>query len=519
MKLKNLTTYSQDDLRSFLSRRHPDYEGSLESWEFFEATYKGGSEWFKDNIHTYHKEGPKERKDRIKRAYRFNHTKEVVDLINKYIFKAVVHRSEDAPEQVQKFWKNSTLNKRKIEHLMRLASKRSSIYGRPYVVIDSSKRPDSVTEKDVKLAGGRVYAYTVKPQNVLDIAFDKEGDVSFILLKETFRDIDDPITATGDTKIRYRLWTKTDWALFTVHRKDKDDEGTVKTQQGTHDLGIVPVVPLDHEESDELYTSTPLIADIAYMDRAAANYLSNLDAIIQDQTFSQLTIPSQAVMPQDDEAEELRKLGSNRIFTYNGEAGQKPEFISPDVKQAKLITDTITKIIGEIYHSVGMAGERTKQDNSVGIDNSSGVAKAYDFERMNAMLAHKANALQMVENKIARIVMAWHGKLDEEVPEYVTYPETFDVRSLFDEFDTAVRLSELNAPKLLRRKQMKVLNKKLYPQAKAEEVKKLEKEIDEEWLELDPQLLEGQVPPVKSGLPGKDNSQGQVTKDEPGKDK
>jgi hypothetical protein len=50
----------------------------------------------------------------------------------------------------------------------------------------------------------------------------------------------------------------------------------------------------------------------------------------------------------------------------------------------------VNKIIGEIYHSVGMAGERTKQDNAMGIDNSSGVAKAYDFERMNAMLATKA---------------------------------------------------------------------------------------------------------------------------------
>ncbi|MEZ6841312.1 hypothetical protein ABVN80_14665 [Acinetobacter baumannii] len=37
---------------------------------------------------------------------------------------------------------------------------------------------------------------------------------------------------------------------------------------------------------------------------------------------------------------------------------------------------TINKIIGEIYHTVGLAGERTKQDNAVGIDNSSGVAES-----------------------------------------------------------------------------------------------------------------------------------------------
>jgi hypothetical protein len=46
------------------------------------------------------------------------------------------------------------------------------------------------------------------------------------------------------------------------------------------------------------HISTPLIADIAYLDRAAANYLSNLDAIIQDQTFSQLVIPAEALPSQ-----------------------------------------------------------------------------------------------------------------------------------------------------------------------------------------------------------------------------
>jgi hypothetical protein len=52
----------------------------------------------------------------------------------------------------------------------------------------------------------------------------------------------------------------------------------------------------------------------------------------------------------------------------------------------------ISKIINEIYHSVGLAGERTKEDNSQGIDNSSGVAKAYDFERVNALLAPRPTA-------------------------------------------------------------------------------------------------------------------------------
>ena len=50
-------------------------------------------------------------------------------------------------------------------------------------------------------------------------------------------------------------------------------------------------------QSESPYFSPSLIDDIAYLDRAVANYLSNLDAIIQDQTFSQLAIPVQSLLP------------------------------------------------------------------------------------------------------------------------------------------------------------------------------------------------------------------------------
>lgn len=108
-------------------------------------------------------------------------------------------------------------------------------------------------------------------------------------------------------------------------------------------------------------------------------------------------------------AKKLIEMGTKRLFTYDGSDGAKPYYLSPDVKQADLIIQVVTKIINEIYHTVGLAGERTKQDNAVGIDNSSGVAKAYDFERVNALLAAKADSLEAIENKIVDLVCKRHG--------------------------------------------------------------------------------------------------------------
>jgi hypothetical protein len=157
------------------------------------------------------------------------------------------------------------------------------------------------------------------------------------------------------------------------------------------------------------------------------------------------------------------EMGTKRIFLYDGEGGE-PKYISPDPKQAQMILAVIHKIINEIYHTVGLAGERTKQDNSLGIDNSSGVAKAYDFERVNALLAAKADSLQSIENKIAALVALWNGEELADDQQFVTYPDDFDTRGLYDEFDIAARLALIEAPDSLRQEQMKAVIEKLFPQ-------------------------------------------------------
>jgi hypothetical protein len=244
-------------------------------------------------------------------------------------------------------------------------------------------------------------------------------------------------------------------------------------------LKELPCFPVDHVIGDNTYSAPSLIADIAYLDRAIANYLSNLDAIIQDQTFSQLAMPAQGLLPGDEKFDALREMGTKRIFTFDGEGGVEPKYLSPDVKQAQVIVDVVNKIIHEIYNSVGMAGERTKQDNAVGIDNSSGVAKAYDFERLNSLLTTKAAALENAENRLVEFVNKWNKAMPPK-DDLVEYPETFDVRSLFDEFTVAERLALISAPDTIRRAQMKQVKNKLFPVQSSKDEQEMNKEL-ESW--------------------------------------
>lgn len=508
---------NEEELKNLVARRHPEYDESVVHWNFLEDTYKGGRDWFFGNIFKYLKEGQKEYKDRVHRAYRFNHTKEVVDIINKYIFKSPILRSEDAPEHIKSFWNRSTLSDLDIEQFMSLVSSMSSIFGRIWVFTDTNKNSDILSKSEEKASDVRPYVYAVKPQNILDYSYSDNGEINWVLVREFYRDDIDPFTKDEGIQERFRLWTKNDWYLFTIEREEgkKEEYKVVLTDGGTHGLGVVPGFPVDHVITEDKWTTPGLINDIAYLDRAVANYLSNLDAIIQDQTFSQLVIPSQSINNSGDDKtsiESIIALGTKRIFTYDGEGGGKPEFISPDVKQASIILEVINKIISEIYHSVGMAGERTKQDNSVGIDNSSGVAKAYDFERMNALLVSKAASLQNAENKLVQLISMWHNKKIDSDKELVSYSETFDVRSLYDEFTIAEKLALVEAPKEIRREQMKLVVEKLWPQISVGMKKKIESEL-KNWLEVDTSVETFRSIVPSSAKPAASNRQGQVTND------
>lgn len=500
-------TDDQKILRAFIERRHPEYKSRVTHWKFLEETYEGGREWFKTNVFRYIKEGQKEFDDRLSRCYRFNHSREVVDLLNKYLFKQNIVRNEsDAPPSVKAFWRRSTKSGLSIRDFSRHVSKKTSIYGRVGIVVDNTATDAPVSKADEKEQDIRTYAYVVGPEQLLDYSYDDNGELNWVSIRECVRDDADPFASSGKETDRFRLWTKNEWHLF-EERTQSRRKIIVRIGGAAHKLGVVPVILADNFISDEEYVAQSLIDDIAYLDRAVANYLSNLDAIIQDQTFSQLAMPAQNVLPGEDSYNKLVEMGTNRIFLYDGEGGAQPFYLSPDPKQAGMLLAVINKIINEIYHTVGLAGERTKQDNAMGIDNSSGVAKAYDFERVNALLAAKADSLEVIENKLVHLVALWNGEEKQVKEDFVTYPDNFDTRGLYDEFDIAARLMLIEAPDTVRQTQMEMVLDKLFPQLAKDLREKMSKEL-KGW-PVDPLLADptGQGAQGKQALSKADNSQ------------
>ena len=237
---------------------------------------------------------------------------------------------------------------------------------------------------------------------------------------------------------------------------------------------MVPVVPVDNEAGPNEYDAQALIGDIAYQDRAVFNNWSRLDVIVCDQTFSQLIFPVEASPTELIEDPRMRDkfivMATNRVLLYSAQAGVKPEFISPDAAQATFILDMITRQVKQLYGVQGLAGETATE-----VTSQSGAAKGYDFDKLNKLLAGKADNLQEAEEKLIEVFAAWTAS---NVEGEVNYPDEFDVKSLSDEISTAQQLAMLDISATFKKEIDKMVVNKALPDADPDVMSTIMDEIE-----------------------------------------
>lgn len=472
---------------SLISRRHPHYDELLGEWELFYHSYLNKRAYVDLNLFRFHKEGDREYAARLERAYRENHSKRIVDLINAYLFKEGVTRKTDNA-RLKKWISNVNGAGRPLNKFMKLASQWSSVMGRIYIVVDKKSLPEDEktgTMMDNLNPKAMPYLYCVMPQDMLDIAFDDAGRVKWCLVREVYRDDDDPFDAAEDESERYRLWTGGEWFLYDAEGKE--------IGYGETGLPGPPVVILDNEEIDQ-YSGQSMLGDIAYLDRAIFNNWSRLDAIVCDQTFSQLIFPIEGLPPEIVEDRQLREkfltLATNRILLYSAMAQTPPQWISPDASQAAFILDMTLKLTKQLYAKVGMQAETAEE-----VKTQSGVAKAYDFDKLNSLLAAKADNLEQAEISIIELVKQWMGDTGATIE--IDYPDEFDVRGLMDEIALAESLSVLAISQTFLKEIEKQIAAKALPKAGDDTMKKIFEEIDQK-----PEDIMGTMTNI--GLRGKD---------------
>jgi len=350
-------------------------------WQFLIDSYtgKGG---FEDG--SYLIRYPRESDDKFKRRKELavypNYVKKIVDTYISHLFKQSPIR-ETTPEY-EDFIQNVDKQGTYIDDFMRKAAKLSLIFGTVLVVVDRP-RGKAKTRLEEKQMGLLPYAVIRLPYEVENIKLDEYGNISRIVFKESEF---------------YRSFTSNEWII------SKDKEGKQIIDSGSHELGIVPVVPVRWTDTVLPFDvfSPSFIQDIAQINFDLYNAISELREILRNITFPILTLP----IRDESTANQLSNLtiGTENFIPYNPEGGGKPDFIAPPPEPAQIYLEYINFLISQMYKIVNLEFALGSQTGA------SGVALDFEFQQVNSLMAGMALHLEQAEYKIADLVARWNGE-------------------------------------------------------------------------------------------------------------
>lgn len=458
-----------DKLTEAVLKEHPQYTKMAREYQFLEESYKGGRNYVNagGNLFQHGFEDAESFGNRKVRAYFYNYCAPIVNAYNSFIYRQEIQRGFSGLEGnalFTEFKENCDKRGTSYEDFFPALSKWASVSGLRFLLVD---KPAETAETMKDEIDKKLYPYFVHldPQNVLDWGLDAFGNLKWIKIQEGTADGDSFDSGAGEKITRIRVWYADRWELYEVSEKD-GKKTTTKTGGGTHPVGEVPVIPVVHV-SEEPMCGFSLLNDIAYVNRALFNWCSLLDEILYRQTFSQLVMPEDPAKPITDVA-----LGTEKGLTYPMNAPHPPEFISPDASQATVIMDQIQRGVEEIYRLATLRG-------AIGVEEqSSGVARSYDFMITNNTLSDKARNMESVEMRALRMWAKWQGIDDPQVS--VQYPKEFEISTLSEEIEAIIRIQTVDISDRFEQILKERIVKRIAPGLPKDDMEKIRAEIQAE---------------------------------------
>jgi len=455
---------AEDRLTQAVLRKRPELRKAERGYRFFEDSYKGGADYVEsDNLymHTFEDgEGFRERKER---SYYYNYCAPIVNAYNSFIYRQKIVRDFGKLADSGLFGLllgNCDRQGNSYEDFIRGASKWSSVTGIHFILVDKPAET-AATMKEEMERGIYPYFVRVPPLNVWDWGLDRWGNLLWAKILETNAD-EGEFGKDSAGVMRFRVWYRDRWELYEVEQAGSGRKAR-KSDEGEHPVGEVPLVPVCHF-AEEPMTGFSLLNDIAYVNRALYNWCSLLDEILYRQTFSQLVMPEDPKSPINDKA-----LGTARGLGFPPDARHAPHFISPDASQARVLMDQIERGIEEIYRLATLRG-------AIGItEESSGVARSYDFMITNNTLSSKALNMEEAEMKALRYWAKWQGLA--EPGHVVEYPGEFEVSSLGEEMENILKAAEIGISERFQQVMKERIVKRMAPRLPREDMERILGEI------------------------------------------
>jgi len=463
-------------------REHPLYKEYKDKWELYELAIKGGSDFINvDTLFSHRLEDSDSFDERLERAYYLNFCETIPSIYNNFIFKEKIQRPHD--EKLVDFRMDTDGRGTNVSDFIARIGFLSKVFGAMHCLVDMPElsEEEAYTRRFVKENKIQPYCKMIYPSQLKDWSVDNQGNFRWVVIEQDYSRDSDP-TLERENEKSYLLVTLEEWryeaedgSLF------KFEDG--KSNKGPNKVGMIPIITLYNKDVDDNRVGESMLKDIVYINRIILNWCSCLDEMIERQTFSQLIIPDDGTLADENEqgGDPLRKLGTAHAWTFNANSTHPPAFISPDTKNIQTVWKLVVDHIKEIYRLAGLIG--TSEDLSA---SRSGRAAQMGFLGVNSALADTAKKYQQFEADVSRLALIFQGDSPEAFKE-IKYPDTFDLQSLADEVDAFFKVMEKNMSETLNKEMMKNLSRRALPLAAPSIKDEIEKEIDDGDGYIEPQ--------------------------------
>ncbi len=360
-------------------------------------------------------------------AYYLNYFAPIVNALVDPIFKKNPLRDYhgSAERIIKSFSLDADAAGTNIQIFIKRAAVMAKVYGISFIVVDNARNVDSRSQQEMLQRRQFPYAYVLEPDNLEEYGIDKTGDLEYIKFKEIAH------IESGTIQYRYVYFDRTSWKIW--------GDG-IALQQGTHNLGRVPVVPLFSRMLEQkTMRPTPELLPIARTAKALYNHCSWLGEILRNQTFPLLTIPSL-------DAKDL-VIGTNNALGYNPDYSHEPNFIAPPSDPATILQNQIASLVQEMYRMANLSFIISTTQN-----NNSGIARQWEFERTNQQLANFAAQCAHAETAVMNLVAQW---VNEDITYTVAYPDNFGIVDVTEELTQAQAVLDMGLGDGLREEVLK----------------------------------------------------------------
>lgn len=357
--------------------------------------------------------------DRQQLAYYWNYTRPVVDATVDPIFKDEVKREYNSSPLFNAWLEDVDHTGTRLQEYMRRVATLAKLYGVVYILVNNV---DSLSDTYGDNLEGRRFPYVseILPEHIVSWRLDEHGK----LLELVFRQVGE--YTSGGKQYIYHKWTTEEWSIHSQVGADTDSV----ISQGVHGLGVVPIVQWFGRSGSAIEMKpTSEFLSIAQTNYSLYQLCSWHTQLLRDQGFSILTFPD------DGNVQDSLTIGTDNLLTYPNDSSHAPSFIAPDATPANMLTDQMDRHIKEIYRMSGM-------DSVVGVqDAKSGVAKQWDFQRINQRLADFAVQCETAERKMVTLFELWTG---ESVGFTNEYPRDFSINDITESLAQAQSAIDLN---------------------------------------------------------------------------